>query len=127
MTRMTVRRGLARVLALNFMLLGGFQGAHGAMIGTERALSADDRAQFIDRMEASLAREAVRAELTDLGVAPDEALARIRALSDEEIRALEGRLEAVPAGEGVIEVIGIVFLVLLILELVGVTNIFSAI
>jgi len=127
MTRIAVRRCLARVLALNLMLLGAFQGAHGAMIDTQPGLAAGERTQYLDRIEANLAREAVRAELTTLGVDPDEALARIRALSDEEIRALDGRIEALPAGEGVIEVIGIVFLVLLILELVGVTNIFSAI
>jgi hypothetical protein len=122
-----VRRGLARLLALHLIFVGAIQGAHGAMIGTQPAISAGDRMDAIDRIEAGLAREAVRDELTALGVDPDEALARIQALSDEEIRALEGRLDALPAGEGVLEVVGIVFLVLLILELVGVTHIFSAI
>jgi hypothetical protein len=40
---------------------------------------------------------------------------------------LQGRIADLPAGAGVIEVIGIVFVILLILELIGVTNIFTRI
>jgi hypothetical protein len=48
-------------------------------------------------------------------------------LTDEEIAALHGRIEQQVAGGDAIAVIGVVFLVLLILELVGVTDIFKAI
>ena len=49
------------------------------------------------------------------------------ALSAAELAQLDGRLDQLPAGAGIVEVVGVVFVVLLILELVGVTDIFTAI
>ena len=47
-------------------------------------------------------------------------------MSDAELLALDGRLSELPAGsDSVVTVIGIVAIVLIILELVGVTNIFT--
>jgi hypothetical protein len=59
-------------------------------------------------------------------VDPVAASERVAALTDEELRYLDGRLAELPAGAGVVEVIGIVFVVLLILELVGVIDIFKS-
>jgi hypothetical protein len=50
---------------------------------------------------------------------------RAAALSESELRLIQNKINSLPAGQGALEVIGIVFLVLLILELVGVTNIFN--
>ena len=50
--------------------------------------------------------------------------ARVAALSTEELRQLKLQIDELPAG-GLLAVIGVVFVVLLILELVGVTNIFN--
>ena len=67
----------------------------------------------------------VRAELERLGVAPADAQARVAALSDSELLALDQRMDELPAGSGALEVLGIVLLVLLVLELVGVTDIYT--
>jgi hypothetical protein len=71
-----------------------------------------------------LDREAVQAQLVVLGVDPGAAIERVAALTDDELRSLDGRLASLPAGAGVLEVIGVVFVVLLILEVVGVINVF---
>ncbi len=60
-----------------------------------------------------------------LGVNPSDAQARVAALTDSELQALDQRIESMPAGGDVLAVIGIVFIVLLILELTGVINIFK--
>jgi hypothetical protein len=72
-----------------------------------------------------LATDAVRNQLLELGVAPEAVDARIAALTPDEQRALAERLGELPAGGDVLAVIGVVFLVLLILELVGVIDIFK--
>ena len=41
-------------------------------------------------------------------------------------RQLAQQIEELPAGAGLIEVVGIVFVVLIVLELVGVTDVFKA-
>ena len=50
---------------------------------------------------------------------------RLAALSQDEIASLADQIEQAPAGGDALAVIGIVFVVLLILELVGVIDIFK--
>jgi uncharacterized protein DUF6627 len=67
--------------------------AYAGMIPTEPAQS-DDRATVKDM----LARPEVAREMQKMGVAPEKAAARVDAMSDEEVRQLAGRLNALPAG-----------------------------
>ena len=83
------------------------------------------RAATEDDVRTSLARDDVRMAMERLGVDPLDADARIASLSDAELLRMQGELDRLPAGGDAIAVIGVVFLVLLILELVGVTNIFN--
>jgi hypothetical protein len=96
-----------------------------AVISTEQVLSMEDRQARIAGIQASLARADVQNAMIELGVDPVQAQARVHALTDEELLQLEGQLETLPAGgDGVLVLIGAVFLVLLILELTGAINIF---
>ena len=52
---------------------------------------------------------------------------RIAALTDQELEQLAADLESLPAGGSLLGVAGVVFIVLLILELVGVIDIFKKI
>jgi hypothetical protein len=62
-----------------------------------------------------------------MGVDAAAVVTRLAQLTDEELVLMESRLDKLPAGAGALEVVGIVFVVLLILELVGVIDIFKAI
>lgn len=77
---------------------------------------------------AFLAREDVRREIQEMGVNPDEAAARVALMSDAEVRQTAARIDQLPAGQGVAEaLIGavvLIFIVLLITDLMGVTDIF---
>ena len=72
-----------------------------------------------------LARDEVREQMVLLGVDPDDASARVAALTEQELSQLQRHITDLPAGANALALIGAVFLVLLILELVGVTNIFN--
>ena len=52
---------------------------------------------------------------------------RVAALSDQELVTLAQHFDELPAGGSALGVIGVVFIVLLILELVGAINIFNRI
>ncbi|MGH8084052.1 MAG: PA2779 family protein [Lysobacter sp.] len=99
--------------------------ATASVISTQQALSAEMRASTEADVRASLARDDVRQAMRQLGVDPADADTRIAALSDAELLRMQGELEQLPAGGGALAVIGVVFVVLLILELVGVINIFN--
>jgi hypothetical protein len=120
-------RIVAALVALSVGMAGLVQTASAGVVGTRAVMMQAERAETIARVQAVLDREAVQAQLVDRGVDPVAAMERVDALTDEELRQLDGRLAELPAGAGVIEIIGITFLVLLILELVGVIDIFKAI
>lgn len=115
---------LVFVLLLSF-INAGFSSTAGAEIIGTKILIEQQRDVRLNRIEAFLAREEVRNQLIGLGVDPLQAEDRVQALTDSELAMLGERLDNLPAGAGAIEIIGVVFLVLLILELVGVTNIFT--
>jgi hypothetical protein len=115
-------------LAVFAMLSLGFAQVSGAgVISTYDFTSAEVRQSHTADIGKFLARADVAAELERLGVASEDVMSRVVSLTDQEIAALHGRIEQQVAGGDAIAVIGVVFLVLLILELVGVTDIFKAI
>jgi hypothetical protein len=97
------------------------------VISTQEYIAAIDRDATLARIDAVLAREEVRSRLEQHGVDPVAANERIAALTDQELVQLATDLENLPAGGDVLAVIGIVAIVLLILELVGVIDIFNKI
>ncbi len=97
--------------------------AHAGIVGTEQMVSEHARASSLDRIEQVLAGAEVAAQLEAWGVAPEQVAARVAGLSDIELAQLADTIETDPAG-GVLVVIGAVFVVLIILQLMGVLNIF---
>jgi hypothetical protein len=63
--------------------------------------------------------------MVSLGVDPAEVNGRLAALTDAEIAVLAQKLDQLPAGGDALAVLGIVFLVLLVLELTGTIDIFK--
>jgi len=99
--------------------------ANARIIGTLQAVGVQSRAADLATVNAALARQEVRAQFESMGVDPSQVDARIASLTDGELRTLAGQMNDLPAGSGALAVIGIVFLVLLILEAVGVIDIFK--
>lgn len=68
------------------------------------------------RIEAYLLRDDVAAELAELGVSHEMAMARVADMSADELELIAGRIDQMPAGgDGVIFVLGVIFLVLIVL------------
>lgn len=109
-------------LTLAAMLVTSMPAAAG-IVGTEHMVAQETRSHTLDRIDVILAGETVASQLAAWGVAPEMVRERMAAMSDVELQQLAANMETDPAG-GVLVVIGVVFVVLVILELVGVTNIF---
>ena len=122
---MLIKQIFAALIAVT-LVTGTCSQAYAGVITTQQALSAEARAGTEQQVRAALARDDVRQAMGHYGVSPADADARIASLSDAELLQLQDQIDRLPAGgDGVLAVIGIVFVVLLILELVGVTNIFN--
>ena len=99
--------------------------AQAGVIGAEEDLSTMDRRVTLDAVTEALAREEVQAALQRHGVDPGLAAERVAALNDQELMMLAGNLEELPAGSGLLGTLGVVAIVVLILELVGVIDVFK--
>ena len=121
------RNSLVVVLAASVFATSLQSAAYGGVISTQQYLTAVDREATRQRIDAVLAREEVRNRLEQYGVDPAAVDERIAALTDQELQGLATDLENMPAGGNLLGVAGVVFIVLLILELVGVNDIFHKI
>jgi hypothetical protein len=119
------RRSCVALLSVSVIALGMQQPAVAGVVPTADAVAAvrSDNPRAI--VDATLGRADVRAKLVEFGVDPLAVEGRLAALSDQEIASLAERIESAPAGGDALAVIGIVFVVLIILELVGVIDIFK--
>lgn len=120
------RRVIATVLSGLLLWAGLVSQVSAALIDTSDVLAIDARQDRIAAIQAQLAREDIQRAMTEMGVDPLEAQLRVASLTDQELLVLENELDSLPAGgDGFFALVGVVFVVLLILEIVGVTNVFT--
>lgn len=118
---------LVRAVSVSLVCMGFAQVAPAGVVDTAYLIESDARAASLSRMEMLLAREDVGRQLAALGVDQSMVVQRLNGLSNAELLELEGQIDKQIAGGDILGLIGAVFVVLLILELVGVTDIFKSI
>lgn len=105
-----------------------YKSSYAAMIGTETALDMTRGQEARNYLRGILAREDVQTALIAQGINPLEAKARINGLNDAEAIDLADQIEHQPAGGSAVGIVVgavlIVFLVLLITDILGYTDIF---
>jgi len=113
--------GILSVALINM----GVSGVASATIVDTATLVAVDREADLNLVRGQLDRADVRAQMEKMGMDASAVDRRIANLNDRELHRLAADLQNAPAGGDVLAVIGAVFVVLLILELVGVIDIFK--
>ena len=124
-----LRRRVALALAVVlFLLTGPMDAARAALVTTEQALAGEVVGSDRDRVAAFVQRDDVRAQMVALGVDPAEAAQRVAGLSDAEVQRIAGHLDQLPAGQSAVgAILGVallIFLVLLVTDLLGLTDVF---
>jgi hypothetical protein len=95
------------------------------MVGTEAVVNAAQTQQYRERLLTALNRDDVQAQLLARGVEPAQVQARVDSLTDEEMQTLATNMDQLPAGgDGLVGALVFIFIVLLITDLLGLTNIF---
>lgn len=96
------------------------------LVSTQSVLSADRAGADRERINEILARADVQDQLLKQGVDLDEVDARVAALSDSEVKQMADQLEMMPAGAGggVIGALFAVFIILLITDILGLTDVY---
>ena len=124
LSRITSRR-LCTLLVIALFSLTVTQPVMAAMVSTRSLLVQEQAAQQRDELRDMLQREEVRAQLVTLGVEPDAALARVDALTPEEVASLHQQIEDLPAGGGVGGTIVLILLILALTDVLGLTDVYS--
>lgn len=94
------------------------------LVTTQDVLNAERSQGDRERIHAVLARDDVQEQLVAQGVDPAEVEARVAALSDAEAAQMADQLEQLPAGASVVGALFAVFVILLVTDILGLTNVF---
>jgi hypothetical protein len=119
------KRHVASLLIVSTVWAGFPLTAQARLVTTDEVLP--DRATATgsrERVDRFLARDDVRQALQAHGVRPQDAVERVRAMSDEEVEQFAGRVDQAPAGGDVLGVLFTVFIVLLVTDIMGLTRVF---
>lgn len=117
----TFNRCIARTLIVCILGMTMPASSMAGIVTTDRVYAGVER----DQVRNFLERADVQSRMQALGVDSAAARARVDALSDEEVAALADRIEQLPAGgHDVVGVLLVIFIVLLITDILGVTKIF---
>lgn len=76
-----------------------------------------------DALRSQLARDDIRSALQSYGVPEDALEQRINNMTETEIQEVQGQLAMLPAGEGALGIVLTVLVVVLFLEILGITDI----
>ncbi|MDT0581050.1 MULTISPECIES: PA2779 family protein [Alteromonadaceae] len=98
-------------------------GAQAEVVSSDSVMQAQHASYNKQQLLDMVNRTDVESELESLGVDKNDAIARINALTDNEIALLNQELNEAPAG-GIVGAVLTVFAVIAILDLVGVTDVF---
>lgn len=94
--------------------------AHAAFIGTDSVLHGT-----VDGATTGVARQALVDRLVEHGVDAAFAGERVAALTDEQVNDLNGRFDQLPAGGDLLGIAAFLFIVLVITDALGVTDVFT--
>ena len=119
-----MRRFVSAVLILSMLGMGLPLPAQAGMLPTDAVVSPAAK----ERVIGFLDRSDVRAQLESMGVNPVDAKARVASLTNDEAAQLAAKIDNLPAGGdaagALIGALLIVFIVLLITDILGVTHVF---
>jgi len=118
-------RWTSRMVILTMLTMGlPLQPAFAGMVETDQAVSHELAGQDRARIIAFIDRADVLAQLQKQGVSAGNAKARVNALTDDEAHMIAGKLDQLPAGGDVLDLLLFVFIILLITDILGFTKVF---
>ena len=118
-----LRRSTAIFLSI-LLALVPLSPAHAAMIGNDEIINQGQAQQMRDSLHQLLERETARQQLQAWGVDPKRIKSRIDNLTDAELARFNQQLNDPQAGGDVLGILLVVFLVFVITDAIGATDVF---
>lgn len=118
-------RWTSRLVMLSMLtMVLPIQSASAGMVETDSVVSHELAVHDRAKINAFLDRADVLAQLQKEGVTAGDAKARVNALTDDEAHMIAGKLDQLPAGGDILDVLLFVFILLLITDILGFTKVF---
>jgi hypothetical protein len=124
LSRLRRYRFLTALLAVSILFVSVQPTVNAAIVSTSELVATEQSKIGKEYLLNSLEREDVRTALTSQGVDLEMAKQRVASMTDEEVRALNQKMDEMPAGSGIVVTVVVVFLVLLITDIVGWTDVY---
>lgn len=121
----------ARLVAWLMMVLFTFGGiqlpANAAIVATDTLVAETELEAQRDTLSQTLMRDDVKQQMLSLGVDPADVQNRINSLTAAELAQIQGKLDQLPAGGDALGAVVLVLLILILLDVTGLTDIFPRI
>jgi hypothetical protein len=95
-----------------------------AMVSSETLLQQAQHATTLTAEQSIALRAKIQQELLAMGVAPEITNDRVSQLTELEIAALHNKIESAPAGSAIVGELMTIFVIFVITDLLGATDIF---
>lgn len=118
-----LRRPTAILLSL-LLALTPLLPAQAAMIGNEQVINQHSQGQTRDSLQQLLDQQSARQQLQSLGVSPDQIKSRIDSLTDSELARINRHVDTLDAGGNIFGILLVIFIVFVITDVIGATDIF---
>jgi len=116
---------IVRVLSIVILFSGVVStAAQAQMISASQVQQQQDKAALLSALSETLAKEDVQKTLLSLGVDSQVKEERANNLTSEELAQLNSQIDELPAGSGAIGVLVFIFVVFVITDAIGATDVF---
>lgn len=124
-----IGRPLLHLLLITFSAMSIYVPAsQAAIIGTDQALNYTINQQQLSdtrsQLKQMLAQDSVKQQLATLGVDDRDIQSRVDNMSDQELLVMADKMEQLPTGQGIVGLAVFLFLVFLITDILGYTDVF---
>jgi len=122
----SISRYISRTLMLSVLCMSIWTPvAQATLITSEQVADIQTAQNNRERVREFFDRADVQTQLQARGISADSAKTRVDMMTDNEIASINGHLDELPAGGDIVGVLFLVFIILLITDILGLTNVFS--
>ncbi|HEY9017866.1 DUF6627 family protein [Thiomicrospira sp.] len=118
-----LKKSISMLLAFAFLGLSVMP-LQAAMVSTDELVSTQQAAMDRQDLAAVLDRADVQQKLVTMGVSLDEVEQRIAMMTDAEVAQLNQQIADLPAGADVVSLLVLLFIVFVVTDVIGATDIF---
>lgn len=96
-----------------------------AMVDNDQLIAQSQQQMTKQQLLSELDRQDVQNKLVAMGVNMEDAKQRIQNMSNKELAQLQQDIEEMPAGSGIVGVLLVIFIVFVVTDMLGATDVFS--